>query len=80
MRDSMRQIGINALLNLISNFMFILIAFIALRSLRLDYYVNESKQQAFKLVLVLVSTAIGFLVSQFFLNFIDSVRNLGYLL
>lgn len=76
----MRQIGINALLNLISNFMFILIAFIALRSLRLDYYVNESKQQAFKLVLVLVSTAIGFLVSQFFLNFIDSVRNLGYLL
>lgn len=76
----MRQIGINALLNLISNFMFILIAFMALRSLRLDYYVNESKQQAFKLVLVLVSTAIGFLVSQFFLNFIDSVRNLGYLL
>ncbi|WP_290032773.1 DUF1146 family protein [Ligilactobacillus cholophilus] len=76
----MRQIGINAVFNLISNFTFIFIAFKCLQSLRLDYYVNKSKQQAFKLVLVLVSTALGFLVSQFFLNFIDSVRNLGYLL
>lgn len=76
----MKQIGINAVFNIISNFAFIFIMFKGLQSLRLDYYVNKDKQQAFKLVLVLVSTALGFLVSQFFLNFIDSVRNLGYLL
>ncbi|HIX01384.1 MAG TPA: DUF1146 family protein [Candidatus Ligilactobacillus excrementigallinarum] len=76
----MRQLGINAVFNLISNFAFIFLVFKSLQALRLDYYVNQSKQRAFRLVLVLVSTALGFLVSQFFLNFIDSVRNLGYLL
>lgn len=76
----MRQIGLNALLTIISNFTFILITFKILRDLRLDYYVNKERQQTFRLFLILVSTALGFLVSQFFLNFIDSVRNLGYLL
>ena len=36
----MRQIGLNALLTIISNFTFILITFKILRDLRLDYYVN----------------------------------------
>ena len=76
----MRQIGLNALLTIISNFTFILITFKILRDLRLDYYVNKERQLTFRLFLILVSTALGFLVSQFFLNFIDSVRNLGYLL
>ena len=76
----MRQIGLNALLTIISNFTFILITFKILHDLRLDYYVNKERQRTFRLFLILVSTALGFLVSQFFLNFIDSVRNLGYLL
>ena len=76
----MRQIGLNALLTIISNFTFILITFKILRDLRLDYYVNKERQWTFRLFLILVSTALGFLVGQFFLNFIDSVRNLGYLL
>ena len=76
----MRQIGLNALLTIISNFTFILITFKILRDLRLDYYVNKERQRTFRLFLILVSTVMGFLVSQFFLNFIDSVRNLGYLL
>lgn len=76
----MKQLGISALLNIISNFAFIFIAFKGLQSLRLDLYVAKNKQEAFKLVLVLVATALGFLVSQFFLNFIDSIRNLGYLI
>ena len=74
----MRQIGLNALLTIISNFTFILITFKILRDLRLDYYVNKERQQTFRLFLILVSTALGILVSRMFLNLNDSVRNLGY--
>lgn len=75
----MKQIGLNALLTIISNFTFILITFKVISNLRLENYVNTERRRTFRLFLVLVSTAIGFLVSQFFLGFIDNVRNLGYL-
>lgn len=75
----MKQIGLNALLTIISNFAFILITFKVISNLRLENYVNNERKKTFRIFIVLLSTAIGFLVSQFFLSFIDNVRNLGYL-
>lgn len=75
----MKQIGLNALLTIISNFAFILITFKVISNLRLENYVNNERKKTFRIFIVLLSTAIGFLVSQFFLGFIDNVRNLGYL-
>lgn len=76
----MKQIGLNALLTIISNFAFILITFKVINSLQLENYISTDRRRAFRFLIVLVSTAIGFLVSQFFLGFIDNVRNLGYLI
>ncbi|WP_281164706.1 DUF1146 family protein [Liquorilactobacillus sicerae] len=76
----MKIYGINALLNLISNFLFIFIAFAALQSLRLDRYIAPSKQKNFKWLLVLIAVAIGYQCSSFFLDFINNVKNLSYLI
>lgn len=76
----MKVYGINALFNLISDFLFIFIAFISLQSLRLDRYVTPFKQKNFKILLVLISVAIGYGCSSFFLDFINNVKNLSYLL
>ncbi|KRM04475.1 MAG: DUF1146 family protein [Liquorilactobacillus ghanensis] len=75
----MKLYGITALLNLISNFVFIFIVFVSLQSLRLDRYIAPAKQRSFKWLLIFIAVAIGYGCSSFFLDFIDNVRNLSYL-
>lgn len=75
----MKWMGFQAILTIISHFVFISLAFSALQSLRLDHYIVPERQGKYKLILVLVSVALGFLCSEFFLSFIDNVRNLSYL-
>ena len=55
-------------------------AFMGFQSLRLDRYITPERQGKFKLVIVMLSVAVGFGCSEFFLNFIDSARNLVYLI
>lgn len=76
----MQYQGITALMTLVSHFAFILLAFRGFQALRFDRYVNQEKQDQFKVVLVLVSVAIGFLCSSFFLSVIENIKNLGYLI
>ncbi|GKS82401.1 membrane protein [Ligilactobacillus pabuli] len=75
----MKWLGFSAILTIVSHFIFIALAFTALQSLRLDHYIVPERQGKFKLVLVLLSVAVGFLCSQFFLSFVDNLRNLSYL-
>ncbi|WP_328285047.1 DUF1146 domain-containing protein [Liquorilactobacillus vini] len=51
-----------------------------MQSLRLDRYIAPSKQKVFKWLLVLIAVAIGYQCSSFFLDFINNVRNLSYLI
>ncbi|WP_338040991.1 DUF1146 family protein [Liquorilactobacillus oeni] len=67
-------------MNIISNFTFILLTFFGLQSLRLDRYISLQRQGSFKLLIVLISVAIGYTCSSFFIDFINNVRSLGYLL
>lgn len=75
----MKWMGFTAILTIVSHFIFIALAFSALQALRLDRYIVPERQGKFKLVLVLTSVALGFMCSQFFLSFIDNIRNLSYL-
>jgi len=75
----MRGLGIQALLNLVSQFLFIWIAFWALQPLRLDRKMNAQASQQARALIVLLAVAIGYTVSQFFWSFFDAVRNLIYL-
>lgn len=65
----MKYYGITALLNLISNFVFIFIVFASLQSLRLDRYIAPSKQRSFKWLLIFLAVAIGYGCSSFFFGF-----------
>ncbi|WP_178198212.1 DUF1146 family protein [Ligilactobacillus sp. Marseille-Q7487] len=76
----MKFYGFMAILTMISHLAFITIAFNGLQALRLDHYIAREKQAKFKIVLVMLSVAIGYGCSQFFLSFIDNIRNLAYLL
>ncbi|MCC7667319.1 DUF1146 family protein [Liquorilactobacillus satsumensis] len=76
----MKYEGIMALLNLISSFAFILLTFFCLQSLRLDRYISSQRQRNFSFLIILISVAIGYACSSFFIDFINNVRNLSYLL
>lgn len=75
----MKSVGIMAILSLISQFIFIVLAFMGLQSLRLDRFFPQANQTMFKLALIMVSVAVGFGCSSFFLSFVDNVRNLSFL-
>lgn len=76
----MQYYGYLALITLVSHFIFITLAFMGFQSLRLDRYITPERQGKFKLVIVMLSVAVVFGCSEFFLNFIDSARNLVYLI
>ena len=71
--------GLTALLNIVCNFIFVFLAFYCVQALRLDRYISAQKQGMFKILIILVSIAVGYLCSSFFLDFINNVRNLSYL-
>ena len=75
----MEYLGLTAIVTMISHLVFIALAFNGLQNLRLDHYVVKEKQAKFKIVLVMLAVAIGYGCSEFFLSFIDNVRNLSYL-
>ncbi|MFC6163431.1 MULTISPECIES: DUF1146 family protein [Lactiplantibacillus] len=75
----MRGLGVQALLNLVSQFLFIWIAFWALQPLRLDRKMDARAPQQARALIVLLAVVIGYTASQFFWSFFDAVRNLTYL-
>lgn len=76
----MQDIGVMALLTIISHFVFIALTFSAFQGLRLDRFFNKQQQNKFKMALVLFSVAIGYTASSFFLSFLTSLTNMTYLI
>ncbi|WP_409022310.1 DUF1146 family protein [Dellaglioa sp. P0083] len=75
----MNTVGIQSLVTLMSHLMFIGIAFWAIQGLRIDRFFPQSSQQRIKVLIVLLAILLGYTSSAFFLNFIDNVRNLVFL-
>lgn len=73
----MSVFGIDALVRIFSHFIFIYLTFWTLNSLRLDVLFKKGIQydRQIRLAYVFLSVAIGFQVSNFFLEVIFLVRN-----
>ncbi|UUV99614.1 DUF1146 family protein [Vagococcus luciliae] len=73
----MSVFGIDALVRILSHFIFIYLTFWTLNSLRLDVLFKKGIQydRQIRLAYVFLSVAIGFQVSNFFLEVIFLVRN-----
>jgi len=73
----MSVFGIDALVRILSHFIFIYLTFWTLNSLRLDVLFKKGIQydKQIRLAYVFLSVAIGFQVSNFFLEVIFLVRN-----
>lgn len=76
----MNFIGIQAAGTLISHITFILLTFWALQAVRVEKIIRKYHVSQAKVLYLLVSIAIGYLVSTFFIEFILSSQNLLFLL
>lgn len=75
----MRLVGLQGILTIISHLFFIALAFWAISALHIECLMTFYPRQS-RVLIVMLAVAVGFGCSSFFLDFIDNVRNLGYLL
>ncbi|KRL21771.1 DUF1146 family protein [Lentilactobacillus kisonensis] len=74
----MKTIGIQAAITLVTYFLFIAMAFWSVQEIHIERYIPMRALPG-KLLIVLLSVAIGYGAGSFFLSFIDNIRNLIYL-
>jgi len=72
----MTYFGIQSLLTIISHVFFISMTFWAMQSLRTDSWIKKNHIPQARLLYIFISIAIGYTVSSFFLEFINSSQNL----
>jgi len=75
----MTYFGIQSLLTLISHIFFVSMAFWSLQSLRTDTWIKKHHISQARLLYIFLSIAIGYTVSNFFIEFINSSQNLLHL-
>lgn len=75
----MNFIGIQALLSIFSHIFFILLSFWSLQALRPDTVIRKNHVPQGRILYLLVSIAIGYTVSSFFIEFILTSQNLIFL-
>ncbi|KRM72939.1 DUF1146 family protein [Lacticaseibacillus brantae] len=73
-------LGIDGLMTIVSHFVFIAIAFRAVRALRFEQFLKPNHVRESQVLLVFLAIAIGFTVSSFFLSVLSGARNLIYLI
>ncbi len=72
----MQVYGIDAFIRIVSHLAFIYLAFWALGSVRIETFFKALHTTQIRLILVLISVAIGFIASNFFLEIIILCKNL----
>lgn len=74
----MQVTGIHALIEIIVQLLFIWLAFSAVQGFHIERFFNHPPK-TLPLLIVLISTALGYLCASFFLNIITAIGNLTYL-
>ncbi|WP_179395201.1 DUF1146 family protein [Lacticaseibacillus absianus] len=74
------DIGLSAVLTIISHVLFILVSFRLLSALRFDKLLRPNHVGASRLLMLFIAIALGYTVSEFFLSFLTASGNLRYLL
>ncbi|MTD41666.1 DUF1146 domain-containing protein [Erwinia sp. CPCC 100877] len=72
----MQVYGIDAIIRVVCHALFIYLSFWAMQSLRVEQFFKAYQTSQIRLLIVLISIAIGYTVSSFFLEFIALCRNL----
>ncbi|AZP03249.1 DUF1146 family protein [Jeotgalibaca ciconiae] len=68
------------LLKLISHMLFIFLSFWALKAVRIEKWIRKNHIPEARILYVFLSIALGYLVSSFFLDFLEVSRNLSLLI
>ena len=74
----MEFIRMQSLVTLISHVFFIGLSFWGLQSLRIDHLFKKNKVQQVQVLYIITAIVLGFLLSQFFLDFLTHSQNLIY--
>lgn len=77
--EAMEFIGLQALMNIFIHFSVIVLTFLALRAVNFNKILKSHRVWESQLLYILLSIAIGYLVSQFVIELITASRNLIYL-
>ena len=72
----MEFIRVQSLITILSHFIFIGMSFWAVQSIRTDYLFKKNHSQQIKLFYLLITMAIGYTASNFFLDFFMHTQNL----
>ncbi|AYW46933.1 MULTISPECIES: DUF1146 family protein [Tetragenococcus] len=72
----MQVFGIDALIRLVSHFIFIYLAFWSLGALRIDAFFKSLHTAQIRMLITLLSIVLGFTASSFFLEIINLSKNL----
>lgn len=74
----MEFIRMQSLVTLISHIFFIGLSFWGLQSLRIEHLFKKNKVQQVRVLYIIIAIVLGFLLSQFFLDFLTHSQNLIY--
>lgn len=75
----MQGFGVQAVVNIIIQLVFIIVTWWALQTFRLDIFLKNPNSPQAKTLLILLTIAIGSLVGNFFINYLDWATRLRYL-
>ena len=76
----MPLVMLQSVVDLISHVFFILVAFWALQAFKTDVVIKKNYIPQARTLYILISIALGYTVSNFFLEFILSIQNLFFLI
>ncbi|WP_125702972.1 DUF1146 family protein [Lacticaseibacillus daqingensis] len=74
------NLGLTALLTLLSHVLFIGVSFHLLKALRFEQLLRPNHVAQSRMLMLFLAIALGYLVSEFFLSFLTASGNLRYLL
>ena len=66
------------LLTLLSHMVFVFMAFWALKAVRIEKWIRQGHIREARLLYFFLAIALGYTVSSFFLNFLETSRNLSF--
>lgn len=75
----MTSIGFFSLIGIFSHVFFIYLAWIAIQSINIDYFIRKGKVNEARMLMIFVSIVIGTMVSNFVLDILRFSQDLIYL-
>lgn len=75
----MQLTGLRALIEILVQFAFVWLAFVAIQGIHFERFFNRPPR-TLPLLIVLLATGLGYLCATFFLNILNAIGNLTYLI